>query len=279
MVPMPAEEREADATAYVSGESFSAGYNPKSSPFQDSRWRKWVRGPHLGPLLLEMWDLGLWNYHYTYRYLSWVAWRRRLMRGVEVNARSVSGTKPKVVSDKTVGKDGKVRPIVTVIVGGKKEYSNFRKLPDLLWRNYGIDVVEHWTQPKHAHNSSIKPDLAIVLYDLTSHEMGKLAKEKAVQTVNSPTTWSALQTHLLKNGFKEFWPSVDMKRTGDKDVLAPPPEPEPFNPPVVRREVVREPTPTPSPRPLRASELDARRSRRSHARSCPRRGCGTRSPS
>lgn len=110
----------------------------------------------------------------------------------------------------------KRRPLTAVIVGGKPEYGNVRKLPDLLWKEFGIAVVAH--ENGKNRRDEVKPlyDLAIGLVDLAGHGILEWGKTAAEQTVYVPSSWSSLHMALLDVGVEPF----------DGETFLPPPEPE-----------------------------------------------------
>jgi len=119
------------------------------------------------------------------------------------------------------------RPLRAVLVGGNPSYGNVKKLPGLLWKEFGIVVV------KHAHDAIDQGesyDLAINLTDQGGHTQMKLARAAADANINVPATWSKMVLALADIGIERF-PG------------------EYFNPPVVRKP---KPAPThcPAPPPL-----------------------------
>jgi hypothetical protein len=96
------------------------------------------------------------------------------------------------------------RPLTAVIVGGKPQYGNIRKLPDRLWKEFGIAVVAHEVGPRQ--RDLLKPayDVAVGLVDQASHgllEWGRASAEKAVFV---PSSWSSLSMALIAVGIEPF---------------------------------------------------------------------------
>jgi len=126
------------------------------------------------------------------------------------------------------------RPLTAVIIGGKPEYGNVRKLPDLLWEQFGIAVVCHENGKGKRDESKPLYDLAIGLVDLASHGLLAWGKSAADQAVYVPSSWSDLSLALQGVGIEPF----------DGTTFVPPPEDEV---PVVAEMVGTAPLPVPLP--------------------------------
>jgi hypothetical protein len=96
-------------------------------------------------------------------------------------------------------KDGET-PLSAFLVGGLPNYNNVAKLPDLLWNECGIAVIQHIS--KRANGTMAEPDLAIVLTDQCSHELSRWAEAKAGRAVRSASTWSRLSSTLQSLGLE-----------------------------------------------------------------------------
>ena len=104
----------------------------------------------------------------------------------------------KLVDDRQnyVSANGKCPP-TAVIVGGRAGYTNVKKLPDLLWENYGIAVIDHIVDNPRFDRMY---DWAIFLVDLLDHGTFDSTKHMAAQSVYVPSSWSKLSLSLDELG-------------------------------------------------------------------------------
>ncbi len=104
--------------------------------------------------------------------------------------------------------DGLRRPIRAVLVGGRPEYGNVRKLPDLLWETFGIAVIEHFPVDRTSLDSSQAPfALAIVLNDLVSAQAAANVRDLTGsdgRIVRSDGTWSRLRLAVERAGIQPY---------------------------------------------------------------------------
>lgn len=91
-----------------------------------------------------------------------------------------------------------------VLIGGKAEYGNMRKLPGLLWKHYGIVVVDHLQGNALPARGEVLYDIAIVLVDLVSHGLAQWARTVSDITVYAPTAWSHIQIGLDEVGLERL---------------------------------------------------------------------------
>lgn len=84
-------------------------------------------------------------------------------------------------------------PISAQLVGGRPDYGSVARLPDKLWHELGIvvvDLVNHPTEFK------ARTDLAIVLADLGGSRVAEAAREWADTVVVGSSSWSKLALKL-----------------------------------------------------------------------------------
>lgn len=96
------------------------------------------------------------------------------------------------------------RPINCVLAGGKVEYGNVRKLPNLLWKEFGVVVTKHIAGVSPAPETSPDFDLAIGLVDQSSHGLMEWAKSASEQVIYCPSTWSRIKLALQEVGIEPF---------------------------------------------------------------------------
>jgi len=94
------------------------------------------------------------------------------------------------------------RPLKAILAGGNAVYGNVKKLPDLLWRLYGIAVITHAASIGDVAGPY---DLCIGLVDQTSHPLIAAARDASDANINCPSTWSKIQLALTDIGIEPFY--------------------------------------------------------------------------
>lgn len=95
------------------------------------------------------------------------------------------------------------RPLRAWLIGGNPTYSNVAKLPELLWRDFGIAVVKHVRDLDQVQKPSKRtmPDLGIVLIDQASHGSSERSREFTRKPIFcASSSWVRLQEALLAAG-------------------------------------------------------------------------------
>jgi hypothetical protein len=130
---------------------------------------------------------------------------------------------------------------LAVLMGGNPTYGNVQKLPNALWRHYGIAIVEHRVKPgsRPGARGDGHLGLAIVLVDQTSHNLSEAARgtlDEGGKIVYCPSTWTHLRQRLEAAGIRPYPSTRLCKPEAEKpkpvlvETAAPEPKPEePFD--------------------------------------------------
>jgi hypothetical protein len=103
--------------------------------------------------------------------------------------------------------DGLPRPARAILVGGAAEYGNVKKLPNLLWNEYGIAIVAHVTTSSDLRNCPRKAHFVLVLTDQTGHTIAgevKGALEPGGKIVYAPSAWAHIAKGLADNHINPY---------------------------------------------------------------------------